>query len=199
LPIRVLADNQTKMQGMSDPALTYTAERQSTGRGLVNGERLSGALIREGGNGLGDYVISQGSLTDANNSNYEITFVDGKFTIRPASEVNTAQMAAQSMAGNSAQSFAPFTQTQTSGNNSPVNDPSGNLGQSSGLKLVEVGDQNGPGDSSSESGTSGGSDVTPGSGGFNIASSSSNGPLTVFVIKGGIKLPNHGEEQTGQE
>lgn len=69
-PVTVTPDSgQSKGYGQADPTLTYSAD------GIVEGEALSGELTRESGEDMGDYKITQGSLTDENNKNYTISFV----------------------------------------------------------------------------------------------------------------------------
>ena len=82
--ITVTADDLTRIYGDSDPALTHTV----TGGNLVFGDALSGALIRAGGENVGVYTISQGTLSAG--SNYTLTFVDGAFTITPRAITVTA-------------------------------------------------------------------------------------------------------------
>ena len=65
-------DGQSKTYGDADPMLTYTAT------GLVGSETLTGALAREAGDDVNTYAINQGTVTDANNGNYAITFTEGK-------------------------------------------------------------------------------------------------------------------------
>ncbi|APW65133.1 hypothetical protein LPB137_04400 [Poseidonibacter parvus] len=72
--ITVSADDLNKVYGSTDEALTYTAS------GLVGTDTLAGSLKREVGEDVADYAISQGTLT---NSNYKVTFTDGKYTITP--------------------------------------------------------------------------------------------------------------------
>ena len=72
--ITVTADNQSKIYGDSDPALTW----EITEGNLVGDDSLSGELAREAGEDAGVYAIQQGSL---DNSNYDITFVNGSLTI----------------------------------------------------------------------------------------------------------------------
>jgi len=74
--ITVTADNTSKTYGENDTALTYNVQS-----GLVQGETLTGALTRESGENAGTYAIIQGTLTNENNPNYDITFVEGTFTI----------------------------------------------------------------------------------------------------------------------
>lgn len=54
----ITADDQEKTQGNPDPALTFVIG----GEGLVAGDTLSGALAREPGEFVGDYIIGQGTL-----------------------------------------------------------------------------------------------------------------------------------------
>ncbi len=77
-PITVTANNQTKVLGASDPALTYSV---SSGN-LVNGDTLTGALARTAGEAVGSYSIQQGSLAVSNN--YSLTYVPGTLRIQYA-------------------------------------------------------------------------------------------------------------------
>ena len=74
--ITVTADNQTKIEGEADPELTYTVE------GLVGEDSLIGSLERGPGDDVGTYEITQGTLTNVNNPNYNIEFTPGTFTIK---------------------------------------------------------------------------------------------------------------------
>jgi len=80
-PITVTAQNISKLYGAADPAFTYTVA------GLVSGETLTGTLSRESGEDTGNYNITQGTLTNENNSNYDITFVKGTLTIKEAPHI----------------------------------------------------------------------------------------------------------------
>jgi hypothetical protein len=77
-PVTITATNASKTYGDNDPAVLGYA---FTSGALVNGDSLSGALIRATGENAGSYAITQNTL---NNSNYAITFVDGAFTINKA-------------------------------------------------------------------------------------------------------------------
>jgi filamentous hemagglutinin family protein len=79
LPIVVTANNQAKVYGQPDPALTFTAP-------TVNGDVLNGSLTRAPGETVpgSPYAITQGTVTNANNPNYSITFVNGQLVITPA-------------------------------------------------------------------------------------------------------------------
>ena len=69
---------QSKEYGSSDPTLTYTVG----GRGLANGESLSGLLGRAAGENIGNYAITPGAVTNSNNPNYSITsFIGANFAI----------------------------------------------------------------------------------------------------------------------
>ena len=79
LAITVTANNQAKVYGQPDPALTFAAP-------TVNGDVLNGALTRAPGETVpgSPYAITQGTVTNANNPNYSITFVNGQLVITPA-------------------------------------------------------------------------------------------------------------------
>ncbi len=72
--ITVTANTKTKTYGDADPALTYTAT-------LVGDDTFSGELARESGENVGNYAISQNTLTAG--TNYNITFIGETFTISP--------------------------------------------------------------------------------------------------------------------
>ncbi len=73
--ITVVADNKSKPFGQPDPALTF----QVTSGSLLAGDAFTGSLERVPGEHTGTYQILQGSL--ALPDYYEITFVEGTFTI----------------------------------------------------------------------------------------------------------------------
>ena len=73
--VTVTADGKVKIKGASDPALTYVAT------GLVGSDTLSGALARNPGETPGSRQITQGTVTDANNPNYTITYVPANLII----------------------------------------------------------------------------------------------------------------------
>ncbi|MCC6608242.1 MAG: autotransporter-associated beta strand repeat-containing protein, partial [Burkholderiales bacterium] len=78
-PISVQANDQTKVYGQPDPALTFTAP-------TVNGDVLNGTLTRTPGETVpgSPYAITQGTVSNANNPNYNIAFVNGQLVITPA-------------------------------------------------------------------------------------------------------------------
>lgn len=82
-PVTVTADNQTKVYGEDDPTLDYTITDPTEDTGLVSGESLNGELTRDSGEDVKSdgYAITQGTLTNDNNLNYNITFNSGKLTI----------------------------------------------------------------------------------------------------------------------
>jgi large repetitive protein len=74
-PITVQADTKTKVFGDSDPALTFVAT------GLVGADALAGSLTRDAGEDVGTYPVNQGTVTNASNPNYDITFTGANLTI----------------------------------------------------------------------------------------------------------------------
>ncbi|WP_283206901.1 MBG domain-containing protein, partial [Methylorubrum podarium] len=88
-PITLTADAQGRLYGDANPALTYTV----AGRGLVNGDSLTGGLATMAGatSGVGDYAITQGSL--AASSNYAVTYQGATLTVtaRPITVTADAQ------------------------------------------------------------------------------------------------------------
>ena len=75
-PLTITAEAKTKTYGEADPALTYTKE------GLLEGDAISGALTRAEGNKVGEYAITQGTLSAGDN--YTISFTGAKLTIKKA-------------------------------------------------------------------------------------------------------------------
>ena len=75
----VTPDNKTKVYEAKDPDLTYAVS------GVLDGETLKGiTLTRAEGENAGEYAIT--GKADANaNPNYDVKFVEGKFTINPKS------------------------------------------------------------------------------------------------------------------
>ena len=68
---------KSKVYGDADPALTFT--NSSLGAGVD----VNGALTRASGESVngGPYAITQGTVTNANNPNYTITYVGANLTI----------------------------------------------------------------------------------------------------------------------
>ncbi|MBO5958514.1 MAG: hypothetical protein J6Q65_00175, partial [Lentisphaeria bacterium] len=71
--LTVTAHDKNITFGTMEPELTYTVD------GLVNGDTLTGALVRETGTDVGTYKISKGSL--ASSGNYIMHFTDATLTI----------------------------------------------------------------------------------------------------------------------
>lgn len=71
--VTVTAADKTKIYGEEDPTLIYTVE------GLVGTDALTGKLSREAGENVGEYEITQGTLSAG--ENYELTFTGAKLTI----------------------------------------------------------------------------------------------------------------------
>lgn len=85
--LAVTADSQTKVYGMSDPVLSYTAAgfKFSDTAASV----LTGSLTRTPGEDAGSYAITQGTL--AANANYTIDFTGSSLNITPAVLTVTAE------------------------------------------------------------------------------------------------------------
>jgi hypothetical protein len=73
--ITVTVDAKSKFPGQTDPILTY----QITSGSLISGDYFTGSLVRDPGEAVGAYAITQGSL--ALSSNYELTFIGANLTI----------------------------------------------------------------------------------------------------------------------
>ena len=87
-PVTVTADNQTRVYGEANPTLTYAvaANGAGTSRGMYNNQTLTGSVATAAvaTTNVGDVSITQNSLTNANNANYDITYNNGTLTITPA-------------------------------------------------------------------------------------------------------------------
>ncbi len=82
-PITVSGVSTSRVYGDSNPALSYTTEAAGTSRGLVSGDSLIGAVSTSAtsASSKGSYDITQGSLTNTNNSNYDISYTNGTLTV----------------------------------------------------------------------------------------------------------------------
>jgi hypothetical protein len=101
-PLTVTADVQNKIYGDEDPDLTYTYE------GLVIGDTedvFDGSLERVAGENVGDYAISQGSLTAGDN--YDIDFVGADLTIEQRALTVTAVTDTKTYDGNTTSNKTP--------------------------------------------------------------------------------------------
>uniref|UniRef100_UPI001484FC53 beta strand repeat-containing protein n=1 Tax=Mesorhizobium comanense TaxID=2502215 RepID=UPI001484FC53 len=114
--ITVVADAQSRAQGMPNPSLTYTIG----GLGLVGGDTLSGALSTDAttASAPGSYAIERGSL--AASANYDLTYVGANLVVQPSSvvpPVDTASVVAYSAASHGAGQPVPvfFTGQPASG------------------------------------------------------------------------------------
>ncbi|RAJ83374.1 IPT/TIG domain-containing protein [Chitinophaga dinghuensis] len=74
--ITIQADAKSKVYGTADPALTYTTS------GLLNNDPITGSLGRNTGEDVGNYSITQGSVSAGNN--YTIIFTSNDLNISPA-------------------------------------------------------------------------------------------------------------------
>ncbi len=85
-PLTVTADDQSRVAGATNPALTYAV----SGRGLVNGDVLTGALSTLAGplSVMGAYPITQGTLGAS--ANYALAYVPGTLTVVGSAQVPAA-------------------------------------------------------------------------------------------------------------
>ncbi len=74
-PITITANDQSKVYGEADPALTY----QITSGSLAGSDAFTGELARQPGEVVGTYAIGQGTLTL--NANYDLTYGGADLTI----------------------------------------------------------------------------------------------------------------------
>ncbi len=78
--VEITAEPAAKTAGDPDPLLNY----RISGGSLAAAETLAGSLSRAAGEAVGEYAITQGTVTSANNPNYNITFIPGALmTITP--------------------------------------------------------------------------------------------------------------------
>jgi len=77
----------SKTYGLADPVLAWVL----TDGSLLSPDTITGVPVRTTGQNVGNYPVSQGSLTAG--SNYTITFVPANFTIAPANLTVTADPA----------------------------------------------------------------------------------------------------------
>lgn len=102
----ITPEPKSRVFGAGDPALTFTTPVGA----LVGSDTLVGSLTRAAGEDVGAYAIQQGTVNNASNANYDITFVSDDLEITPA-PVTTGVAANQTIAyGGSA---ATFTATAT--------------------------------------------------------------------------------------
>ncbi|MGV0969271.1 MBG domain-containing protein [Empedobacter sp. ULE_I136] len=79
--LTVTADSKSKVYGTNDPSLTY----QITSGKLIGTDQLTGSLARDAGENVGNYPITQGTLTAS--ANYDFTYKKADFAITKASLV----------------------------------------------------------------------------------------------------------------
>jgi len=207
-PITVLADAKTKPYGMQDPPLTYTVLPTSAGQGLVAGDSLHGSLQAVAVDGGLRKVITQGSLTQANNPNYAISFSDGALAVQvPSAALLAGLQSAHTLtpnAGTSGSSGAGFGQGghSTAGGGAATGVSAGSSGTgAAGSGTLHVVDVNGSalnvaaatdgtavaavGRSARGSGEGGNASDD----GYESGTRDPLGSLTVFAVDGGIRLP----------
>ena len=79
--VYVTADSITIQYGDPAQALTYRVAEPELNSGLVFPEELNGEIVKLAGSNAGVYPITEGSLTNENNPNYDINFTGANYTI----------------------------------------------------------------------------------------------------------------------
>lgn len=90
--ITVSANDQSRLQGQPDPALTWTITDGSLASFDTTGGVFSGNLARDPGEAVGSYAVPQGDFVA--NANYALAFLGGVLTISP--DVTTSAAMTQS-------------------------------------------------------------------------------------------------------
>ena len=90
--LEVAADDHNKTYGALDPALTFMADGLQNGE--LAGDVFGGSLDRDSGENVGDYDITQGTLSLVSD-NYTLSFEDGLLNITPADLEITADDASK--------------------------------------------------------------------------------------------------------
>ena len=194
-PITVTAEGKNKLEGEVDPALTFLVEEFAANRGLVEGDTISGELARESGENPGEYDIQQGTVTSASNPNYDVEFEKATLEIKAVDPVDQSPEPTPAPTGSdpilkaaqqSTQQIGRSNLPQTTSNVGPLQQgpaPSTGgqqrVGQIGSLDVVEL--------DSSEFGELVGSQTDQPQGG---------GPLTMFVVDGGINEGNQGSDSS---
>lgn len=90
-PVTVTANAQSRTYGDANPPLTYA------NTSLGAGAPLNGALDTAANlsSNVGIYAITQGTLTNASNANYDISYVGANLTLTQATLVFTADLASR--------------------------------------------------------------------------------------------------------
>jgi len=117
--VTVTVDDASKEYGNADPTFSWGVTSGSLG----SGDSLTGSLSRAPGENVGNYAITGNVTGDLASSNYNVTLVDGVFTITPrAISVNIADL--EKIYGNDDPSF---TWTVTGGSLAAGDELSGTL------------------------------------------------------------------------
>ncbi|MBZ9988118.1 filamentous hemagglutinin N-terminal domain-containing protein [Mesorhizobium sp. BH1-1-5] len=101
---------QSKTYGDADPSsYGYTYSDLGTGASLV------GTLSRDAGENAGSYAIGQGTLTSANNANYDISYVGADFTIDKRAVTVTVDQGQSKIYGNADPSLYTYSVSNLDG------------------------------------------------------------------------------------
>ena len=144
--ITVNAENKTKVYGDNDPELTYVLDENSNmayNETIADG--FTGSLVREEGNNVGEYTISQGTLT---NSNYDITFNNAILTITKKPITIKAETHSKEYGNDDPELTYVLDETTPMAYDDTINDLTGNLireeGQNVGDYTIYRGTLNNP-------------------------------------------------------
>lgn len=88
-PITIQAENRSSVYGSNEQSLRYTVTSENQ---LAFGDLLSGSIVREPGKDAGEYAITIGTLS---HKNYDITFINGIYTIEKKAAIITPNNASK--------------------------------------------------------------------------------------------------------
>jgi len=130
--LTVTADEKTKVYGEKDPLFTFSIMSGT----LFGTDKITGTLIRQEGEKIGNYVILIGSVSI--NDNYNLTYISKNFTINPLEvQVNADAKAKQY---NASEPELTFTSLPDTGFVLPNGEIISFTGELSRVQGEEVGD-----------------------------------------------------------
>ena len=95
--LTITADDKSKTYGEANPALTFSVAEDIDGLAAVSGSVATTATATTN---VSSVAITQGTVTNANNSNYDITFINGALTIGTKTLTATASASNKVYDGN---------------------------------------------------------------------------------------------------
>ena len=88
-PVTVIAEEASKVFGQDDPTFKFTVAD------IITGDVINGELSRDAGENAGTYALNLGTVTNENNSNYDISMQPAALTIEKAAAPSIASAAAK--------------------------------------------------------------------------------------------------------